>query len=118
MLKLLSCDCHPTDLELATAADAQQRALWQSSLSDPPRDGDQRDAADAQAVAADCRLWWTPRVPPLVANTKEATFQLQVNWIETSVEAHRRFLGQLGSQESCLQPIAQPTATLLLAAAG
>lgn len=72
-------------LQLATVADAQQRTLWQSSLSAPPRAGNEADAAALAEVQADCRLWWTPRAPALVCDTNEATFDLQVtgSWGES-----------------------------------
>jgi len=73
----------PTALQITTAADAEQRALWQSSLSDLPYAGDEADAAAAQAAQAECLLWWTPRKPALVSDTDEATFHLQVTKVES-----------------------------------
>ena len=73
----------PTALQITTAADPEQRALWQSSLPDPPYAGDVADAAAAQAAQAECLLWWTPRQPALVSDTDEATFHLQVTKVES-----------------------------------
>ncbi|KAI7842075.1 hypothetical protein COHA_004271 [Chlorella ohadii] len=64
---------------LATANDSQQPALWLSSLSDPPLEGDAADGAAAKAVTTECLLWWTPRVPALVSDTDEVVFQLQID---------------------------------------
>jgi len=65
-------------VQLATAVDANQRALWQSSLFHPPNLFDAADAAAARELEAACRFWWTPRVPALLSDTNAATFQLQV----------------------------------------
>ncbi|KAI7842076.1 hypothetical protein COHA_004272 [Chlorella ohadii] len=67
---------------LATAADAQQRALWQSSMSAPPMDGDEADTFHAQQAKSLFLLWWTPRVPPSLPDSDIDTatfdFQLQI----------------------------------------
>ncbi len=66
-------------LQVVTAAHAEQRTLWQSSLADPPREGDEADDADAETMIDECLRWWTPRTPPLNPDRSEATFQLQVD---------------------------------------
>jgi len=87
-LSLIALPLPPIDaLQLATAADAQQRALWHSSLSDPPSDRIEADATAAKAVMAECLLWWTPRAPALVPDTNSGTFQLQVTKSHDAEEA-------------------------------
>ena len=75
--------------------------MWHSSLSDPPLEGDEEDAAAAKAVKAECLLCWTPRVPALVPDTNSATFQLQVTNFHDAGELRYKCLDDSGLRGLC-----------------
>lgn len=91
-------------LQLATAADRREHAAWRNIMIG-------NDFEDRYNLRSTCRLWWTPRSPPLPAYSPPATFQLE---FEVSAGLFERCLHSCACSRA---PYTSPLPPLSLAAA-